>query len=200
MIGILDYGLGNIYSVSNAFEYLNCRYKIVNSAQDISKMDSIVIPGVGNFKHGVESLERQEILSEINDFALIQKKPVLGICLGMQLMASKSEEGGVSKGLGWFDFNVKEIKVPGGHLKTPVVGWIEVEASDSLLLNNISRPTFYFVHSFYVSGNSKHVTSTYDSGVCIAASVERDNIFGVQFHPEKSQQDGLRVLDNFSKM
>jgi len=202
MVGILNFGLGNIHSVANAFEYLGHSYKIIHSPQEISEVDKLVIPGVGHFKHGMESLLERGLSDEINDFALVRQKPVLGICLGMQLMAIESSEGGMSKGLGWFDCTVQ--KIPSKNLRVPVVGWVEVDTdtdvSNSALFKNINRPTFYFVHSFYVDGRSQYVSSKYGLDVCIAASIERDNIFGVQFHPEKSQQDGLQMLNNFMKV
>lgn len=196
MIGIINYGLGNLASVINAFEYLGEEVFLINEKDDFEKADALVLPGVGNFSKGMQNLKDKGFIDILNHEVLNNKKLCLGICLGMQLMCSHSEEGDVP-GLGWFNADVKKIK--SSNLKTPNVGWSEVVTTEyeTVLLAEVKHPTFYFVHSYYVDGNSKYVTSKINADIKIAATMEYENIFAAQFHPEKSQQDGLKILKNF---
>lgn len=203
MIGILNYGIGNLQSVYNAFSYLNQDVFFINSNDDFKKAKAIVIPGVGHFKKGISGIIDNGFLEPLNLYVMEKKIPCLGICLGMQLMAKTGFEGGQFTGLEWFPASVKRIDYDmiDFNLKIPHVGWSEVSFNpDSPIFKGMKRPTFYFVHSYFMcfqKGDEELVTSYANYGRKITASCEKENIFAVQFHPEKSQQDGLRLLKNF---
>lgn len=196
MIGIINYGLGNLASVKNAFEYLGEDVFFINEKEDFDKATALVLPGVGNFKKGMHNLKSKGFIDILNDDVFNKNKYCLGICLGMQLMCSYSEEGEVA-GLNWYPMKVKKINSL--DLKTPNIGWSEVTRTEfpSLLMKDIPHPTFYFVHSYYVEGKSEYVTSKIKVDIEVAATLEKGNVMAAQFHPEKSQQDGLKVLENF---
>ncbi len=170
---------------------------------DICNADKIIMPGVGHFSNAMNNLKQLNLLDALNEFALVQQKPILGICLGMQLMAKHSEEGNVS-GLGWFDaevirFNVKDTL----KYKIPHVGWNQViMAKQSLLMEQIPNlAEFYFVHSFYFKEREKSDVLNYSEyEYNFVSAVEKNNIFGVQYHPEKSHDVGLQLLKNFTTL
>lgn len=209
MIGILNYGVGNLRSVYNAFEYLKYKVFYISKIDDFKKAKGIVIPGVGHFKRGMSNLNQKNFVEELNYHILEKSIPCLGICLGMQLMSEIGLEGSETKGLGWFPATVEKIDsgIEAFDLRIPHVGWneITITESSSQLFKGMNRPTFYFVHSYFVNlhseeNNERYRTSYTEYGREITASIERDNIFAVQFHPEKSQQDGIRLLSNFLEM
>ena len=173
---------------------------ISSDIHDILNADKIILCGVGHFKKAMDNLIELNLIDSLNDFALIQKKPVLGICLGMQLMANYSEEGNVN-GLGWVDAKVKKFNTSETKkYKIPHMGWNTVDISkESALMKNInSNEEFYFVHSFYLrSNNPANILNetTYIQKFC--SGIEQENIFGVQYHPEKSHDVGNTLLDNF---
>lgn len=194
MIGIINYGLGNLGSVYNAFEFLKQDAEFVTDAAGLARADALVLPGVGHFGSGMKALEEMDIVGPLSEEVLEKGKPIIGICLGMQLMCGFSEEAG-REGLNWFPHRVSRLKSK--ELKTPNMGWNEVVINGGRAFTGMTSPTFYFVHSYYVDGTAEHVSAYIDADVKVGASLERDNVFAMQFHPEKSQQDGLKVLQNF---
>lgn len=194
MIVIVDYGMGNLRSVQKAFEYLNCEVKVSSNPREIELAPALVLPGVGAFKDCRENLERSNLVEPLLSF-LNKGKPYLGICLGMQLLFSFSEEGNV-KGLSVLKGVVKRLPPKN---KVPHMGWNNVfYEKDSLLFRGIKEgSSFYFVHSYYVEPAENLTTGYTEYGFKIPAAVEKENIFGVQFHPEKSGKLGLKILENF---
>lgn len=200
MIGIINYGMGNLLSVVNAFEYLGAEIKICNTPEEIEHCEKIVLPGVGAFADCMRNLQKMNFIVALNDFAFTKKRPVLGICLGMQAMAKKSYEFGEHTGLGWFDAEVMKIIPISPTLRVPHVGWNEITyRQDSPLFTELpENPDFYFVHSYFMKCNDiRDIDATVGYGGTLTAAVRNDNIFATQFHPEKSQDYGLKVIENF---
>lgn len=202
MILIINYGMGNLHSVLKAFEAIGEEAVISNQADDIQKADALVLPGVGAFGKGMENLRQLGLIEVLGQEVMVKKKPLLGICLGMQLLAKESEEFGIHQGLGWIDARIKKFRF-GEPLRIPHVGWnsIFIKKENCHLFKNIKKEAdFYFVHSYFMEcQNKEEVVAECDYGGLFAAAVQRDNIFGLQFHPEKSQNAGLRVLANFTE-
>ncbi len=193
--------MGNLRSVEKAFEKIGSEVAISNNHEVIRQADKIVLPGVGAFKDGMRHLEELDLIDILNDEVLHKKKPFLGICLGMHLIGTKSYEMGETRGLGWidaeivkFDFQNKKAK-----LKIPHVGWnnVSIENRSDLYKNIQSERDFYFVHSYYFRTDKKYILTTTDYGCQFVSSVQKENIFACQFHPEKSQNNGLSLLKNF---
>ena len=201
MVGIIDYGMGNLLSVYNAFDYLGEDVKICKYPEDLKNTDHIVIPGVGAFKDCIELITNSGFLEELENQVIKEGKPTLGICLGMQVMAKKGFEFGEHKGLCWFDSEVIKIDIENSDLKLPNIGWNEIKQKiEHPLFKGISNMSdFYLVHSFFMDCNDKNdVIATYEYGEnTITAAILKDNIFATQFHPEKSQDNGLKLLSNF---
>lgn len=200
MIAIIDYGMGNSNSVQKAFESLGIKSIITNKELEIKNSSKILIPGVGAFGDAIDALHRLNIFELIKDETLSRKKPLLGICLGMQLLASSSKESEGFEGFGFIDTVCKKFEC---DLKIPHVGWndIEITKQNSLLFKNIpNHSDFYFVHSYHFDANIAQRSSIVNYGYPFASSLEKDNIFGVQFHPEKSQKYGLELLKNFGEL
>ena len=200
MVGIVDYGMGNLLSVYSAFDYLGIEVIICKTPEELEKVDRIVIPGVGAFKDCIGKLRSENFVSKLNEEVLVKKKPTLGICLGMQVMAKRSFEGGEYEGLGWFDADVVKLHPNDPTLRIPNIGWNEISHSEGFpLFNGIPQlADLYLVHSYYVKCNdSANVVATYDYTFPVTASITKGNIFATQFHPEKSQDFGLRILENF---
>lgn len=208
MIGILNYGVGNLTSVYNAFEYLQCPVFYLENIEDFKKARAIVIPGVGHFQAGMGNLIQKGFVEPLNYYIVAKGLPCLGICLGLQLMGEIGLEGGETRGLGWFPATVAKIDagLPDYKLRVPHVGWNEIviTGTASPLFQGMRKPTFYFVHSYFLNftgaDNQRYRTAYADYGREITASAEKDNIFAVQFHPEKSAQDGMAMLRNFLKV
>ena len=199
MIAIVDYGRGNLRSVQKAFEYLGYEAKVTSIPEEIMKADRVVFPGVGAFGDCMENLRERGLVEVIKEF-IASGRPFLGICLGMQLLFSVSEEFGPVEGLDVVKGRV--VRFPEG-LKVPHMGWnqIEIVRSNPLLKGVKSGDFFYFVHSYYVVPEDESVVSTVTSyGVDFVSMIHRDNLFATQFHPEKSQRLGLRILDNFARL
>lgn len=197
-IDIIDYGMGNVQSVKNAFEHLGCEVHISSDPTKLKNADAIVLPGVGAFGEAISNLRERRLIEPIKDVVLNQGKPVLGICLGMQLLADSSAERGSYSGLGLIPGRVREIPmIPGYPL--PHIGWndISVNLPDPLFDKVPESSAFYFVHSYRFECDSRYVAAMTDYGTEIVAAVQRDRVFGVQFHPERSQHKGLRLLRNF---
>ena len=201
MIGIIDYGMGNLLSVKNALDYLGEESEIINDADSIRKVKKIVLPGVGSFPDCMNNLNERGFVEILNELVLEKKIPILGICLGMQIMGETSHEMGESEGLGWFEGDVIKMEPQNESIKIPNIGWetISIVPGDHLLSSFNTLPDFYFVHSYYLKcSRNQDVTSTYLLGdQIITASIQKDNIYGTQFHPEKSSDHGLEVLTNF---
>lgn len=202
LVTIVDYNMGNVRSVMKAFKHLGKKVIISNSVSDIKRADYLVLPGVGAFYEGMENLRKLGLIEVLREEVFGNKKPLLGICLGMQLLAEDSDEFGFHKGLGWVEGSVKKLD-PGDNLKVPHVGWNEVEIVDSacpLFQETGQKPAFYFTHSYhFIPAEEKNIKAICNYGQNFAASIQKGNIFAVQFHPEKSQLVGLKVLENFLK-
>ncbi|MDP7180437.1 MAG: imidazole glycerol phosphate synthase subunit HisH [Candidatus Woesearchaeota archaeon] len=195
MIAIIDYGAGNLKSVKNALDFLKVDSKITNKPEDIESAEKIIFPGVGSFGDMMTSLEKNSLNKAIKES--LTQKPYLGICLGLQALFEKSEENKGISGLNIFKGEVKKFT----KLKIPQIGWnsIKIQKDSSKLLKGIKDNSyFYFVHSYYVQpeDNSIILTKT-DYGIDFTSGIEHDNIFAVQFHPERSGELGLKVLKNF---
>lgn len=198
-IGIIDYGMGNIGSIQRKLSLLNVKNIIVNDKSTLAKVDKLILPGVGHFGSAMEQIKKLDLQESLNDAVLVNKKPILGICLGMQLMAGFSEEGN-QKGLGWFDAEVcKFSPVKPQEFKIPHIGWNEIYfQKKSLLSEGIDDFDFFFVHSYYFKcTNQKDILTTSSYDIEFVSAVEKDNIFGCQFHPEKSHKQGEVLLRNF---
>ena len=196
MIGIIDYGMGNVGSVESMINHLGYyKTKIVTTPEELRGVDKIILPGVGTFDNGMKNLKDSGLLDELNNQVLINNKPVLGICLGMQLLMDKSEEGKLN-GLGWIKGECKKFRFPDKSLKVPHMGWNVASPITNELCNNDSR--FYFVHSYYVKCDEKdNIMLKTNYGMELVSGVSKDNIFGVQFHPEKSHKYGMDLMKKF---
>lgn len=200
MIAVIDYGMGNLKSVANAMDFIGASFIVTNKTVDIKKADGIILPGVGSFGDGMANLRKLDLINVLKKEIVEKKKKFLGICLGMQMLAEKGHEGGEFEGLGLIKGEVEKLRVTQGGLKIPHVGWNNVVSKKQCpLFNNISdNSDFYFVHSYsLVCQDSADVAATCDYGGEFVAAVQRNNIFAVQFHPEKSQENGMRFLMNF---
>ena len=201
MIGIINYGIGNIRSIRTVYEKLGIDSQLVSNSEDLKKVSKIILPGVGSFDYAMTLLNKSGMRDELETQVITNKKPVLGICVGMQMMANRSDEG-LSKGLGWIDGEVKSFIV-NNNSKLPHMGWNNVqEIQNSLLFKNLdSNSRFYFLHSFYFCSNQREfeIGKTYFQHDYTSV-VNKDNIYGGQFHPEKSHQWGVELLNNFYKL
>ena len=201
-VAVVDYGLCNVDSVVRALQHCGAAPFLAHDAADIKAADRIVLPGVGAFDAAMEQLDAADLVSPLTDAVLGEGVPFLGICLGMQLLARSSEEGGPRAGFGWFDADVVRIE-PGTDERVPHIGWNEVDATShetsSPLFGDIPDHTdFYFVHSFHMlCADPADVLATVPFAGGVTAVVARPPIYGVQFHPEKSQRHGLQLLRNF---
>jgi len=201
---IVDYNSGNISSVINSFKEVakdKVNIEVTSDLNKIKSSDKVVLPGQGSFKSCVDALNKIKGLVEtLNEFVITNKKPLLGICVGLQMFADIGYEENETKGLGWISGKVSKIDNQSGKYKLPHIGWNQINiVKDSKILNDIENNShMYFVHSYEFIPNDKSVISaTTDYSSSIVCSVERDNIFGTQFHPEKSDKIGLKIIDNF---
>jgi len=199
MITIVDYGMGNLGSVMNMLKYLNIDSKIENKPSKIREAKKLILPGVGAFDHAIENINESGIKTALDHAVLDKGIPVLGICLGMQLLTNSSEEG-IMPGLGYIPAVTKKFNLS-EEMKVPHMGWNTLtRIHDSPMTKNLSENNkFYFVHSFYVEvEDPKHSLMKTEYGIEFCSSIHRDSIFGVQFHPEKSHKHGMIILKNFS--
>jgi glutamine amidotransferase len=201
MIVIIDYGMGNTGSIVNMLRVAGAKSTVSSNPAEIEKADKLILPGVGAFDRAMTNLKELDIIPLLNEKVTRQKTPILGICLGVQLLANNSEEGKLP-GLGWIDAEVKRFRFTAeqAYMKIPHMGWNLINAKkESMLLKDMeTRSRFYFVHSYHVvCKNSEDVLTDTFYGYHFTSSVQRGNILGVQFHPEKSHKFGLKLLKNF---
>lgn len=198
MIAIIDYGLGNLNSIRNMLKLIGCSAKITSSPTDIEQASHIILPGVGAFDVGMSNLHNSGLVPLLEQRALIEKTPVLGICLGMQLLTNGSEEG-VQNGLGWIPG--KTIRFKSDGMRIPHMGWNSVVPAQAHPILKDWQPNdrYYFVHSYYVVPEcSSHVLMNTNYGGTFASAICRENIIGMQFHPEKSHKYGVKLLQSFT--
>jgi imidazole glycerol-phosphate synthase subunit HisH len=199
MIAIVDYGLSNLKSVAAAVEKVGFEGVVTGRAGELQKADKLILPGVGAFGDGMRNLRERGLVDILQTLVLKDKKPILGICLGAQLLCRESFEFGHHQGLGWINASVKRLE-PGGDLRVPHVGWNAVKTvQPSPLFDEVPDETlFYFVHSFHMEcADRDAIVGECEYGTSFAAAVQQGNIYATQFHPEKSQMYGLKLLKNF---
>tara|TARA_B100000989_G_scaffold159737_1_gene119274 strand:- start:1535 stop:2161 length:627 start_codon:yes stop_codon:yes gene_type:complete len=203
-VTIVDYKSGNISSVINSFNEVardKVNIEVTSDLNKIKSSDKVVLPGQGSFKSCIDSLNRiNGLIDTLNEFALSNKKPILGICVGLQMFADVGYEEVESKGLGWISGKVSKIDNQDGKYKLPHIGWNQINiVKDNKIFKNIENYShMYFVHSYEFVPDDKTVTAaTTDYSSNIVCAVEKENIFGTQFHPEKSDKTGLRIISNF---
>lgn len=204
MITIIDYGLGNLRAFVNVYERLNIKTKIARIADDIKYASKIILPGVGAFDHAMSQLNSSGMRDELEIQVKQNKIPVMGICVGMQMLAKSSDEG-ILPGLGWIDGVVKVFDASTIPYKTrlPHMGWNSIRPvnGNALMTNFNDDSRFYFLHSYYfVTHNPEDVISTTEYGITYASAVNNENIYGIQFHPEKSHANGIQLLKNFAML
>ena len=193
---IIDYKVGNLHNLKNALDYYAVKNQIVSDAEDILKAERIMLPGVGAFSPAMEQLRKSGMLAALEE-KVMSGVPLLGICVGAQLLMDESEEDGMHTGLGWIPGKVKRFQ---HQLKIPQIGWNQVsQQKEDILFNKVADEMhFYFVHSYHLlPEKSEHVLGLSSYGYDFASVVRKDNLWGVQFHPEKSQNAGLQLLKNF---
>lgn len=201
MITLVDYGLGNIQAFANIYKSLGIACSIARDADDLSRASRLILPGVGAFDWAMQRLEASGLRPVLDDLVLNLQVPVLGICVGMQMMANCSEEGHLP-GLGWIPGEVKRFdeSLLSAKASLPHMGWNDIVAEPHPLFDGISDPRFYFLHSYYFLPASKgQVLAEAEYGECFAAAVCREHVIGVQFHPEKSHHWGIQLLQNFAE-
>ena len=202
MTTIINYNLGNPKSIKNMLAYLGIESRISADHADISSADRLILPGVGHFQHGMEQLEQLGLIDVLKTEVINNKKPILGICLGMQLLTQHSEEGNLA-GLGFVDAQTKKFVLQDTSLKVPHMGWNTVEfKKDSPMNTGVSiNPRYYFVHSYFVDcTNQNDILCITQYGQEFVSGFQHQNIFGLQFHPEKSHKFGMELLANFCKI
>lgn len=202
MIGIIDYGMGNVGSLSNMIERLGEPVYIISKPDELELAEKLVLPGVGSFDNGMNQLTLKGFKDPLSYLVIDKKIPILCICLGMQLITKKSEEG-LENGLGWIDAECLRFKFPDPQFKVPHMGWNSVLLKRESLLSRYipENPRFYFVHSFYVKCHEESdVFATSDYGIIFTSMIQRNNIYGTQFHPEKSHKYGLSVIKSFIEL
>ncbi len=201
-VGIVNYGMGNLGSVRRAFEEIGAEPVIANHPSSLYEVDRVLLPGVGAYAEGMAHLSHGGWIDVLNDVVVTKGKPLLGICLGMQMLATTGHEGGVTQGLGMIPGQVRRLDDLGCMLRIPHVGWNEVRYyKDNVLLEGVPDASdFYFVHSYaFVPQADENLVATVPYGIDIAALVRRGHVFGCQFHPEKSSKAGRPLLKNFLK-
>jgi glutamine amidotransferase len=193
---IIDYGMGNVASVEKALKILGVSSGITKDRSEIENADFIILPGVGAFRQGMDNLEKFGLIELLDSEIILKKKPFMGICLGMQLIAEKGYEPVECRGLGWIGGEVRKIDQPGRSI--PHLGWNEISARSNSLLSEFDKKDFYFIHSYHFEVKDPlSVLATVNYGSDYVAAVQKDNIFAAQFHPEKSQTSGLALMKKF---
>ena len=204
MITIIDYGLGNIGAFVNVYDRLNIKTKVAHTPEDVKAASKIIIPGVGAFDHAMAQLNSSGMRDELEIQVSENKVPVIGICVGMQILAKSSDEGTLP-GLGWIDGEVKLFDATTIPYKTrlPHMGWNSIKPlnNNRLMADFNDNSRFYFLHSYYfVAHYPEDIISTTDYGITFASAVNRGNIYGIQMHPEKSHSNGIQLLKNFAEL
>ena len=202
MLGIVDYGMGNLKAFSNIYKSLDIKYKIVQKSEELKDITKIILPGVGAFDDAMNKFNESGLRDGVEKMVLNEKKPLLGICVGMQILAESSDEG-TEKGLGWINASVKifDTKTINHDTKLPHMGWntIDIQPKNEPLFQDLEQQAkFYFLHSYYFQCEDSNIIAETEYGEKYTSAVRSDNIYGVQFHPEKSHQNGVRLLSNFS--
>ena len=205
MISIIDYGMGNVRSVFNAFEILGADVEIIDDPKKLTNSEAIILPGVGAFRDGMKNLEKMGFINKLKEEVIDNKKPYLGICLGLEFLADKSFEGGETDGFGWIKGEIKKIETGNDELKIPHMGWDDtIIKKNTRLLRDMKNPVFYYLHSFFLEVKKTEIE--YIESICeygktkIISSIHKENIYAVQFHPEKSQESGLKLINNFLEL
>jgi glutamine amidotransferase len=204
MIAIIDYGVGNIRAFVNIYKQLNVSIKIAQTAEDLTGVSKLILPGVGSFDYAMQRLEQSGMGPTLNELVLNNEVPIIGICVGMQMLAKSSDEGELP-GLGWIDATVKKFDASKIKYSThlPHMGWNDVKpvVENKLLIGLESEAKFYFLHSYYFQCNQQvDEIAICEYGIDFTCAVNFKNIYGVQFHPEKSHQYGIQLLQNFSNL
>ena len=200
MIGVVNYGLGNVNAFLNIYSDLNVPCKLISSSSDFDQVSHIILPGVGSFDWAMQCLDSSGLLPALNHAVIIDSTPILGVCVGMQIMANRSDEG-QNSGLGWIKGDVKKMDTRSFTTPTrlPHMGWNDVVLTSHPLFENIILPRFYFLHSYsFLPVDHSNVLCTTTYGSQFNSGVYFNNIIGVQFHPEKSHHSGVQLLKNFS--
>lgn len=203
MIAIIDYGIGNVSSIVNMLKKIGIAVTLASNIEEIQAADKLILPGVGSFDAGMKKLKDGGLVDEIKKDVIINEKPILGICLGMQMLGRKSEEG-IEEGLSLIPFECKRFNFNGSKaFKIPHMGWdiTKTELKDDPIVKNLDLvQRYYFVHSYYaVCDNEENILMRCEYGNSFAAAVKNKNIYGVQFHPEKSHKFGMMLLENFAR-
>lgn len=201
MISIIDYGMGNVGSILNMYRFLDIPAELISTPEEVEGAQKLILPGVGSFDEGMRTLKDNGLLDALNARVLEQSTPVLGICLGAQLLTERSEEG-VLPGLSWIDGETKRFTFGNERRNIPHMGWnvVRVSRENPLFHGMEGELRFYFVHSYHLVCDPQEVIGVTNYGFDFASAVQKDNIFGVQFHPEKSHRFGMRLLKNFAEL
>ncbi len=204
MITIIDYGVGNIFAFQNVYKRLDIPTKIAKSSQDLIDAEKLVLPGVGSFDYAMNQLNISGMREKLDELVLVKKIPVIGICVGMQIMGNRSDEGEL-EGLNWIDSEILKFdgRLINQRTKLPHMGWNDVipVKNHPLFIGLEEDAIFYFLHSFYFKcNNPEESIAVSDYGISFSSAVNRENIFGIQFHPEKSHQFGEKLLNNFARL
>ncbi len=204
MIIIIDYGVGNLRSISSKLDMIGIKNKVSSNENDIKESDRLILPGVGHFKKAIKNLKNSGLIPILENEVLVKKKPILGICLGMQLFFQSSEESKIN-GLGWINGKIKKFNFRNKDklYRVPHMGWNSIQTTNYCpLINNIDKDAkFYFAHSYYLLSKDKlDIVATTSYEIKFTSIINKKNIFGTQFHPEKSHKSGLTLLSNFNQI
>ena len=204
MITLIDYGVGNIFAFQNVYKRLDIPTKIAKSAADLNDVEKLILPGVGSFDYAMNQLNNSGMREKLDELVLEKKVPVIGICVGMQMMGNRSDEGELD-GLKWIDAEILKFdeRLIQQRTKLPHMGWNDVNPIEDhpLFIGLEKEAIFYFLHSFYFKcNNSNDSIANSEYGISFSSAVNHNNIYGIQFHPEKSHQYGEKLLHNFAKL